>query len=85
MGKSPLSPSHRRLLPELLSDKQEKEIAAAMGLSRATTHKHVTDLFRSFNVSNRAGLITLWMPEPGTAALLLLGAGAFLLRRRARS
>lgn len=61
VGKTPLSPAHRRLLLHLLSDKQEKEIAEALGLSRATTHKYVTDIFRSFNVSNRAGLITLWM------------------------
>lgn len=61
VGKTPLSPAHRRLLPQLLSDKSEKEIAEVLGLSRTTTHKYVTDLFRSFNVSNRAGLITLWM------------------------
>ena len=61
VGKTPLSPSHRRLLPQLLSDKPEKEIAEALGLSPATTHKYITDIFRSFNVSSRAGLITLWM------------------------
>lgn len=61
VGHAPLSPAHRRLLPHLLSQKSEKEIAAAVGLSRATTHKYVTDIFRSFNVSSRAGLITLWM------------------------
>ena len=61
VGRTPLSPAHRRLLPHLLSDKSEKEIADTLGLSRATTHKYVTDIFRSFNVSNRAGLITLWM------------------------
>jgi len=61
VGHAPLSPAHRRLLPQLLSGKTEKEIAEALGLSRATTHKYVTDIFRSFNVSSRAGLITLWM------------------------
>ncbi|MCF3649354.1 helix-turn-helix transcriptional regulator [Synoicihabitans lomoniglobus] len=61
VGKTPLSPTHRRLLPQLLSSKSEKEIADALGLSRATTHKYVTDIFRSFNVSSRAGLMTLWM------------------------
>jgi len=61
VGTTPLSPAHRRLLPQLLSDKTEKEIAAALGLSRATAHKYITDIFRSFGVSSRAGLITLWM------------------------
>ena len=61
VGKTPLSPAHRRLLPHLLSDKMEKEIAEVLGLTRATTHKYVTEIFRSFNVSNRAGLMSLWM------------------------
>lgn len=61
VGQTPLSPAHRRLLPQLLSHKSEKEIAGALGLSRATTHKYVTDIYRSFNVSSRAGLMTLWM------------------------
>jgi DNA-binding CsgD family transcriptional regulator len=61
VGNAPLSAAHRRLLPELLSHKSEKEIADTLGLSRATTHKYVTDIYRSFNVSSRPGLITLWM------------------------
>lgn len=61
VGKTPLSPAHRRLLPQLLSHKSEKEIAEALGLSRATTHKYVTDIYRSFGVTSRAGLMTLWM------------------------
>jgi len=61
VGQAPLSPAHRRLLAQLLSHKSEKEIAETLGLSRATTHKYVTDIFRSFNVSSRAGLMTLWM------------------------
>lgn len=61
VGNAPLSPAHRRLLPHLLSHKSEKEIADIVGLSRATTHKYVTDIYRSFNVSSRAGLMALWM------------------------
>lgn len=61
VGDAPLSPAHRRLLPHLLSDKSEKEIAGVIGLTPATTHKYVTDIYRSFNVTSRAGLITLWM------------------------
>lgn len=60
-GKTPLSPAHRRLLAQLLSGKTEKEIADTLGLSRATTHKYVTEIFRSFNVTSRTGLVTLWM------------------------
>lgn len=61
VGKTPLSPAHRRLLPHLLSGKSEKEIAEAMDLSRATTHKYVTDIYRSFDVKSRVELVTLWM------------------------
>lgn len=61
VGKTPLSPAHRRLLPRLLSNKSEKEIADSLGLSRATTHKYVTDIYRSFDVTSRAGLMSLWM------------------------
>lgn len=61
VGNTPLSPAHRRLLPQLLSRKSEKEIAEALGLSRATTHKYVTDIYRSFGVGSRAGLMSLWM------------------------
>lgn len=61
VGNTPLSPAHRRVLPQLLSRKSEKEIAEALGLSRATTHKYVTDIYRSFDVTSRAGLMALWM------------------------
>lgn len=61
VGNTPLSPAHRRLLPQLLSRKSEKEIAETLGLSRATTHKYVTDIYRSFGASSRAGLMALWM------------------------
>jgi len=61
VGKTPLSPAHRRLLAQLLTNKAEKEIADTLGLSPATVHKYVTDIFRSFNVTNRPGLMTLWM------------------------
>jgi DNA-binding CsgD family transcriptional regulator len=60
-GKTPLSPAHRRVLAQLFSGRTEKEIAEALGLTRATMHKYVTDIFRSFNVSNRVGLVSLWM------------------------
>jgi DNA-binding NarL/FixJ family response regulator len=42
VGKTPLSPAHRRLLSQLLSGKSEKEIADTLGLSRTTTHKYIT-------------------------------------------
>jgi len=61
VGTTPLSPAHRRLLAQLLSGKPEKEIAGTLGLSHATTHKYVTDIYRSFNVTNRTALVTLWM------------------------
>lgn len=53
-----LSLSHRRLLPQRLSHRSEKEIADLPGLSRATSHKVVTDIYRNFNLFSRAGLMT---------------------------
>lgn len=63
VGNAPLSPAHRRLLPHLLSHKSEKQIADVLGLSRATTHQYIVEIYRSFDVSSRPGLITLWMGE----------------------
>lgn len=60
VGDTALSPAHRRLLLQLLSGKSEKQIADVLGLRRATTHKYVTDVYRSFNVNSRVELMTLW-------------------------
>ncbi len=56
-----LSPAERRVLALLLTDRSEKKIADQLGLSPATVHVYVTEIFRKFNVSGRAGLTALWL------------------------
>jgi DNA-binding CsgD family transcriptional regulator len=56
-----LSPGRRLLVQQLLTGKSEKEIAIVLGLSAATTHQYVTEIFRHFGVNNRASLQALWL------------------------
>ena len=55
-----LSPTEWRLMPLLLTDRTEKEIAPLLGLSVATTHKHARGVYRKFAVRGRTGLLALW-------------------------
>ncbi len=58
---SSLSPGRRLLVQQLLTGKSEKEIAVTLGLSAATTHQYITEIFRHFGVNNRASLQALWL------------------------
>jgi DNA-binding CsgD family transcriptional regulator len=58
---APLSPIERRVLAHLLSDRSEKLIAAALGVSPASVHTYVKDVLRKFGVSGRKGLVALWL------------------------
>jgi DNA-binding CsgD family transcriptional regulator len=61
VAREPLTPTQRDVLRLLLSDKTEKEIAAELGQSFHTTHTHVKDIFRKYNVKSRAGLMAVWL------------------------
>jgi len=61
VAQEPLTPTQREVLHLLLSDKSEKQIAAEMGQSFNTTHRHVKDIFRKYNVKSRAGLMAVWL------------------------
>lgn len=63
VGDKPLTPAERRVLHLLLTDKSERQIADALGLTVASTHKYVTDIFRKFGVSGRPGLTALWLGQ----------------------
>jgi DNA-binding NarL/FixJ family response regulator len=52
-----LSPRLRQTLVCLLEGDSEKQIAARLGLSPATTHEYVTALYRHFRVQSRAQLM----------------------------
>jgi DNA-binding CsgD family transcriptional regulator len=64
IAKTPLTPMERRLVGMLLTERVEKEVAHELGLTLATTHTYITDLFRKFGVSGRAGLTALWLGKP---------------------
>jgi DNA-binding CsgD family transcriptional regulator len=61
VAQEPLTPTQREVLQLLLSDKTEKEIAAELSQSFHTTHTHVKDIFRKYNVKSRAGLMAVWL------------------------
>lgn len=58
---APLTPVERGVLQGLLEGKREKEIAACLGHSPATTHEYVGRIFRKFGINNRAALMALWL------------------------
>jgi len=66
IAKTPLTPMQRRLVSLLLTERVEKEIAHELGLTLATTHTYITDLFRKFGVSGRSGLTALWLGKAAT-------------------
>ncbi len=61
LASEPLTATERRIVSLLLTEKSEKEIAAELGHSPATTHKYITGILRKFGVSGRTGLLALWL------------------------
>ena len=61
VAQEPLTTTQRDVLRLLLTDKTEKEIATELGQSFHTTHTHVKDIFRKYNVKSRAGLMAVWL------------------------
>jgi len=59
VAQEPLTPTQREVLQLLLSDKTEREIATELGQSFHTTHTHVKEIFRKYNVKSRAGLMAV--------------------------
>jgi DNA-binding CsgD family transcriptional regulator len=57
---SRLSPTEWRVVPLLLTDRTEKEIAATLGLTFDAAHKHARGIYQKFAVRGRAGLMALW-------------------------
>lgn len=56
-----LSPARKRVLDLLLDGLSEQEIACRLGVARPTVHTQVTDIYRAFNVSSRAELMSNWI------------------------
>lgn len=51
----------RQVLGYLLEGLSEKEIASELGLSKPTIHEHATRIYRHFNVTSRAELLSLFI------------------------
>lgn len=64
---SDLSPRLRQTLASLLEGDSEKQMAARLGLSPATTHQYVTALYRRFGVQSRAQLLAHALRRVGRA------------------
>ena len=56
-----LPPRLKSVLELLLTDLSEKQVAAQLGLTRATTHGYVKDVFRAVGVHSRSELMALWV------------------------
>lgn len=63
IAQHPLTPAERLVVQLLLTDKSEKEIAAALEISAHTIHGHVKEIYRKYNVSGRAGLMAIWLSQ----------------------
>jgi len=57
----PLSPRERDVLRLLLTGVSEREIAATLGLTPATTHQYVVAVLRNFGAHSRAELMSQWL------------------------
>lgn len=57
-GLGGISRRQRRTLELVLTGLSEKQMAAELGVSRATVHEHVTAIYRRFGVSSRPELMT---------------------------
>jgi DNA-binding CsgD family transcriptional regulator len=55
-----LSPTERRLVPELLRGDCEKVIAERLALTAGTLHQYATHVYRKFGVRGRAEFLALW-------------------------
>ena len=60
-----LSPRLHQTLACLLEGDSEKQVAARLGLSQATTHQYVTALYRRFGVQSRGQLLAYVMKRIG--------------------
>jgi DNA-binding CsgD family transcriptional regulator len=60
----PLSPTERRMLALLLTDRSEKLIAAELAVTPATLHTYVRAVLQKLGARGRAGLISLWLGKP---------------------
>lgn len=64
IGQKALTPTEKKVLEQLLTDATEKQIAEHLGQKVDTTHKHIGNIYRKFNVKSRAALMSIWLGQP---------------------
>lgn len=57
MDQIQFTPRQRDVVTEMCKGKSNKEIARALGMAEATVKLHLTEVFRTLNVKNRASAI----------------------------
>jgi DNA-binding CsgD family transcriptional regulator len=68
MDASNFTPRQRDVLTEMCKGKSNKEIARALGMAEATVKLHLTEIFRTMGVTNRAQAIIKACDFPVTQA-----------------
>lgn len=63
LADDPVTPSERRVLNSLLTEKTEKEIADELALASSTVHTYAVRIYRKFGVRGRVGLAALWLGQ----------------------
>jgi len=61
----PLTPRERQVLALLLTDRSEREIGQALGLTWRTTHQYCVSIFRKLGVRGRIGLMARFLGRDG--------------------
>ncbi|HEY1923486.1 MAG TPA: helix-turn-helix transcriptional regulator [Tepidisphaeraceae bacterium] len=61
VGGPPLSQRQRQTLDLLLAGNAEKQIAAALRISKHTVHVYVKSLYKRFGVNSRPELLAKWV------------------------
>ncbi|WP_428150192.1 response regulator transcription factor [Caulobacter sp.] len=59
-GRGMLSARQTAILEHLASNRSNKEIGRAMGISHFTVRNHISQLMRLFNVATRSALAAVW-------------------------
>lgn len=69
-GMSSLSARQRQTLLCILEGGGEKQVAQQLGLSKATVHQYIGQLYRHFGVNDRAELLAFFLRRSGMVARL---------------
>jgi len=64
IAKKPLTPTERKVMRYLLTELSEKQIAEKLAQKADTTHKHIGNIYRKFNINSRAALMAIWLGRP---------------------